>query len=88
MNNYRAIVECCYPPGIELIASGSRDFCRAALVAWSERHPTPQWSSAYVVAVEVEVIVEPGVGVYAVPVEAEAAPMTRGLDNLSKSVVY
>lgn len=64
-----AIVECAVPPSIELIASGPRVWCVDRLIDWTEKHPTPQYCRAYIVAITDEVICEPGVGVYSVPRE-------------------
>lgn len=70
-NDHRAIVECSVPPSTQFIASGPRQWCVDRLVGWTEKHPTPQYSAAYVVAVTDEVICEPGVGVYVVPLEPQ-----------------
>lgn len=71
MTTHRAVVECFFPPKLDLIASGPEEFCRKVLVRWAELHPTPQFSRAYVMEVVETVVCEPGVGVYVVPKEAE-----------------
>jgi hypothetical protein len=80
VNTHRAVVECTFPPGVTPIASGSKEHCQAALIAWTEAHPTPQWSSAYVMQVVTEVICEPGVGVYAVPIDSGFRNQGRSID--------
>ncbi len=90
-----AIIECAVPPSVQMIAGGPRVWCLDRLLAWTEAHPTPQYSRAYVVSVTDEVVCEPGVGVYAVPrsderarVLAEAAAALRAWPKDATSIQY
>lgn len=52
---------------IESIAFGPHIYCVEHLQRWLEAHPPAESAHAYVCEVWTEVILEPGMGAYAVP---------------------
>ena len=66
MSTHMAVYACIYPPDVQLMAVGDRDWCEARLAEHVERRPPGQWTRALVVEIVSETINEPGVGVYSV----------------------
>jgi len=51
-NTHRAVIESSFPPKLNLIARGPKDFCEGTLAQWIKEHPLGEFETGMVLAVE------------------------------------